>query len=202
MGGGYDTDRDPSDVPRRPHAASSCSTDTPSRTGRSSPCRRPSRRARGTVTNAVYGFTSMVIKLLAEEHPDLIAVAFDSGAPTVRLEKDAEYKAGRPRDPGRLHAAARPDRGGARGRCGSRCCGSPTATRPTTRSARSPWRRATQGIDATIVTADRDFFQLVRPGDHRDVQPQGHLRHRPLRRGRRDRAVRRSRPRSTSTSWP
>src|SRR5439155_17703566 len=29
----------------------------------------------GTVTNAVYGFTSMLIKLLAEERPDLIAVA-------------------------------------------------------------------------------------------------------------------------------
>jgi len=50
----------------------------------------------GQVTNAVYGFTSMLIKLLAEERPDLIAVAFDVGAPTVRLEKYAEYKAGRP----------------------------------------------------------------------------------------------------------
>src|SRR5207247_6519318 len=39
----------------------------------------------GQATNAVYGFTSMLIKLLAEERPDLIAVAFDIGAPTVRL---------------------------------------------------------------------------------------------------------------------
>ncbi|MGB7804688.1 MAG: PIN domain-containing protein, partial [Actinomycetota bacterium] len=54
----------------------------------------------GTVTNAVYGFTSMLIKLLAEERPDLIAVFFDSGAPTVRLAKDAEYKAGRAETPG------------------------------------------------------------------------------------------------------
>ena len=53
----------------------------------------------GQVTNAVYGFTSMLIKLLAEERPDLIAVAFDVGAPTVRLEKYAEYKAGRPEAP-------------------------------------------------------------------------------------------------------
>ena len=51
------------------------------------------------MTNAVYGFTSMLIKLLAEERPDLIAVAFDIGAPTVRLEKYAEYKAGRPEAP-------------------------------------------------------------------------------------------------------
>src|SRR5919108_3915371 len=35
----------------------------------------------GQVTNAVYGFTSMLIKLLTEERPDLIAVAFDVGKP-------------------------------------------------------------------------------------------------------------------------
>jgi len=39
----------------------------------------------GQITNAVYGFTSMLIKLLAEEKPDLLAVAFDVGKPTVRL---------------------------------------------------------------------------------------------------------------------
>ena len=49
----------------------------------------------GTITNAVYGFTSMLIKLLAEEKPDLIAVFFDAGKPTKRLAKDADYKAGR-----------------------------------------------------------------------------------------------------------
>ena len=32
----------------------------------------------GTVTNAVYGFTSMLAKVLADEHPDYIAVAFDA----------------------------------------------------------------------------------------------------------------------------
>src|SRR5207249_3807520 len=53
----------------------------------------------GQITNAVYGFTSMLIKLLAEEKPDLLAVAFDVGKPTVRLEKYAEYKAGRPETP-------------------------------------------------------------------------------------------------------
>src|SRR5439155_21400229 len=40
----------------------------------------------GQVTNAVYGFTSILIQLLAEEKPDLLAVAFDVGKPTVRLE--------------------------------------------------------------------------------------------------------------------
>ena len=37
-----------------------------------------SRRRRGTVTNAVYGFTSMLVKVLADEQPDHIAVAFDA----------------------------------------------------------------------------------------------------------------------------
>ena len=54
----------------------------------------------GQVTNAVYGFTSMLIKLLTEERPDLIVVAFDVGSPTVRLQMDAEYKAGRRETPG------------------------------------------------------------------------------------------------------
>ena len=53
----------------------------------------------GQVTNAAFGFTSMLIKLLGEEHPDLIAVAFDKGKPTVRLEQYPEYKAGRRETP-------------------------------------------------------------------------------------------------------
>ncbi len=32
----------------------------------------------GTITNAVYGFTSMLVKVLGDEHPDGIAVVFDA----------------------------------------------------------------------------------------------------------------------------
>ena len=40
----------------------------------------------GTVTNAVYGFTSMLTKVLTDEQPDYIAVAFDApGGSTVPL---------------------------------------------------------------------------------------------------------------------
>ncbi|MBM3675844.1 MAG: DNA polymerase I, partial [Actinobacteria bacterium] len=53
----------------------------------------------GTVTNAVYGFTSMLIKVVGDEHPDHLAVAFDTAAPTFRKEKDATYKAGRKETP-------------------------------------------------------------------------------------------------------
>jgi hypothetical protein len=67
----------------------------------------------GQVTNAVYGFTSMLIKLLAEERPDLIAVAFDVGKPTVRLDKVRGVQGGPARDARRVPPAARADRRGA-----------------------------------------------------------------------------------------
>ena len=53
----------------------------------------------GQVTNAVYGFTSMLIKVVGDEKPDHLAVAFDTAAPTFRKEKDATYKAGRKETP-------------------------------------------------------------------------------------------------------
>src|SRR5207244_12211409 len=54
----------------------------------------------GTVTNAVYGFTSMLAKVLADEKPDQIAAAFDAPAATaVRKDLDPAYKAGRKETP-------------------------------------------------------------------------------------------------------
>ncbi|HZD41439.1 MAG TPA: DNA polymerase I, partial [Terriglobales bacterium] len=49
----------------------------------------------GQVTNAVYGFTAMLIKLLADERPQGVVVCFDKGIPQFRLDRYAEYKAGR-----------------------------------------------------------------------------------------------------------
>jgi len=49
----------------------------------------------GQVTNAVFGFTSMLIKLLDEEAPDAIAVAWDRKEKTFRTERYPEYKATR-----------------------------------------------------------------------------------------------------------
>ena len=116
----------------------------------------------GQITNAVYGFTSMLIKLLADERPDLLAVAFDVSAPTARLERYADYKAGRPEAPDEfrqqiglieevLATLAVPVVGVA-----GHEADDAIATLAT--------RAAAEGIEVTIVTADRDFFQLVRPG--------------------------------------
>jgi len=49
----------------------------------------------GRPTNAVYGFTGMLMKLLKERKPDYIAAVFDSPGPTFRHEQYAEYKAQR-----------------------------------------------------------------------------------------------------------
>jgi DNA polymerase I len=116
----------------------------------------------GQVTNAAYGFTSMLIKLLTEEKPDLIAVAFDKGRPTVRLEKYADYKAGRAETPDEFREQL-------------------GLIREVLDTLRIPivevegheaddaiatlaLRAVERGKEAVVVTADRDFFQLVRPG--------------------------------------
>lgn len=53
----------------------------------------------GQVTNAVYGFTSMLIRLLADERPQAVVVCFDKGAPQFRLDRYPQYKAGRATTP-------------------------------------------------------------------------------------------------------
>jgi DNA polymerase I len=116
----------------------------------------------GQITNAVYGFTSMLIKLLTEERPDYIAVAFDKGPPTIRLERFADYKAQREESPDEFRQQM-------------------PLIREVLETLRIPivevedheaddaiatlaLRAAEGGMEAVVVTADRDFFQLVRPG--------------------------------------
>lgn len=55
--------------------------------------------SQGRITNAVYGFTSLLLKLINEYKPDYLIVAFDTEAPTFRHEKYKEYKAGREKQP-------------------------------------------------------------------------------------------------------
>ena len=53
----------------------------------------------GQPTNAVYGFTAMLINVLRDEKPTHVAVAFDRGEPTFRHEQWVEYKANRRETP-------------------------------------------------------------------------------------------------------
>jgi DNA polymerase-1 len=57
------------------------------------------RTQTGQPTNAVYGFTSMLINLLRDEQPTHLAVAFDVSRQTFRSERYAEYKANRSSTP-------------------------------------------------------------------------------------------------------
>ncbi len=57
------------------------------------------RTGTGQTTNAVYGFTSMLINLLRDEQPTHLAVAFDVSRRTFRSERYADYKANRTTTP-------------------------------------------------------------------------------------------------------
>src|ERR671921_2282274 len=57
------------------------------------------RTGTGQTTNAVYGFTAMLINLIRDEAPTHVAVAFDVSRTTFRTETYADYKAGRAETP-------------------------------------------------------------------------------------------------------
>ncbi|HLS59865.1 MAG TPA: DNA polymerase I [Virgibacillus sp.] len=57
---------------------------------------------KGVYTNAVYGFTTMLLKILEEEKPTHMLVAYDAGKTTFRHDTYKEYKGGRQKTPGEL----------------------------------------------------------------------------------------------------
>lgn len=115
--------------------------------------------ASGTVTNAVYGFTSMLAKVLADEKPDLLAVAFDAPGPTFRDEMDAEYKAGRASTPD-LFRSQMPLIREVLDTLHVHVLEEPRVEADDV-IATLATRAADEGIDVVIVTGDRDSYQLV-----------------------------------------
>jgi DNA polymerase-1 len=115
----------------------------------------------GTVTNAVYGFTSMLAKVMGDIKPDSIAVAFDApGGSTERYELDPEYKAGRQETPD-LFKAQWP--------LIHEVLDTLQIPQLEIRGVEADDVIATlavaaadAGLDVVIVTGDRDSFQLVR----------------------------------------
>lgn len=59
-------------------------------------------RADGLPTNALYGFTQMLLKVIDDLKPDLCVVAMDSITPTFRKTIDPNYKAHRPSPPAEM----------------------------------------------------------------------------------------------------
>ncbi len=116
----------------------------------------------GQPTNAVYGFTSMLINLLRDEKPDQVAVAFDVSRQTFRTEQYAEYKANRSSSPdafkGQVSLIQEVLR--ALGIATVECDGfeADDIIATLTLQARQ------QGAEVRIVTGDRDAFQLVDSG--------------------------------------
>ena len=58
--------------------------------------------SKGFPTNAIYGFTNMLLKIIRERKPDGVVVSFDSPQPTERHRIFEAYKAHRPETPGEL----------------------------------------------------------------------------------------------------
>ncbi len=115
--------------------------------------------ASGQVTNAVFGFTSMLINLVRDHKPDGLVVAFDRPEPTFRHEKVDTYKANRSAAPDILKQQM-------------------GLVREVLDALRLPQvelagfeaddilatladQAAAEGLDVLIVTGDRDSFQLV-----------------------------------------
>ena len=115
--------------------------------------------ASGQVTNAVYGFTSMLIHLLKEHGPDRIVVAFDRPEPTFRHELTPTYKAQRESAPDIL----RQQMGLAREVLD--VLAMPVLDKAGYEADDIIATLATQGRDigddVIIVTGDRDSYQLV-----------------------------------------
>lgn len=121
----------------------------------------PLTNSTGFQTNAVYGFTTMLLKIIREHRPDGLAVVFDEKGPTQRHEQFTAYKAQRPPMPDAMSAQV------------------PYIHRvvealaiPALRLAGHEAddligtlaRKAEQaGYDVVIVTSDKDMFQLLTP---------------------------------------
>lgn len=113
----------------------------------------------GQPTNAIYGFTSMLANTLRDEEPTHVAVAFDVSRVTWRSERFSDYKATRTQTPeefsgqveliGELLDAMRVRRFAVAGFEADDVI----ATLAT--------RAAAEGFEVSIVTGDRDTFQLV-----------------------------------------
>ncbi len=64
--------------------------------------RNPLINSRGENTSAVYGFANTLTKILREDHPEYVAIAFDTKAPTPRHALYPEYKSTRAKMPDEL----------------------------------------------------------------------------------------------------
>ncbi|MGB8509403.1 MAG: DNA polymerase I [Pyrinomonadaceae bacterium] len=120
----------------------------------------PLTNSRGQVTQAVFVFTNMLRKLLADEQPHYIAAIFESEVPTFRHEMSADYKANRPDMPDELKSQIPYI---------MRVCEAyqiPIINAPGFEAddviGTLAMQTAERGLQAVIVSNDKDMTQLVR----------------------------------------
>ena len=117
----------------------------------------------GTPTNAIHGFTAMLVKLL-EQRPDYMLVAFDIAGGTFRHDTYSDYKAGRRETPEDLRPQfpALKELLGAMGIKVCECFRYEADDILGTISRKAE----EEGVDTLIVTGDRDALQLISDKTH------------------------------------
>lgn len=122
----------------------------------------PMNRKDGTPVNAVFGFTSMVMKLMEDLAPDYAIVVLDQARLTFRNDIYPEYKANRSEPPEELIPQF------ALIREATRALNLPVAEMEGFEAddliATYARLGAEQGMEVVIVSSDKDLMQLVRPG--------------------------------------
>jgi DNA polymerase I len=115
--------------------------------------------AAGFPTNAIFGFTRMLLKLMEERAPQHIGMFFDAKGPTFRHELYADYKANRPPMPDDLAMQIPPVKAVTEAfRIPVIEMGGYEADDLIGTTAR---QAAAAGFDVVIVTGDKDFVQLL-----------------------------------------
>ena len=122
----------------------------------------PMTRPDGTPVNAVFGFTKMLMKLVADSEADAVAVIFDKGRRSFRNDIYPDYKAQRPEAPEELVPQFPLIREA------TKACNLPSIEMEGFEAddiIATYARRARQsGIEVTIVSSDKDLMQLVGEG--------------------------------------
>src|SRR5215470_14229259 len=116
----------------------------------------------GLPTNAVYGFTTMLLKLLSDAKPDYVAVVFDAPGGTFRADLYADYKAHRTGMPDDLLAQI-PWIHSVVGALRIRKIAIPGVEADDVIASLIA-SHASGELDCVIVTSDKDLMQLVAPG--------------------------------------
>lgn len=116
-------------------------------------------RPDGTPVNAVYGFTTMLMKLLDDLSPDHIAIIFDSARKTFRNDISPTYKANRPEPPDELVPQFPLVREATR--AFNLDCIEVNGYEADDLIAAYTREALQAGADVTIVSSDKDLMQLV-----------------------------------------